>query len=68
MSHADVTQPTVAVGQQVLGLAVAALHHLLDHQTGEQLGQGEILAAELTGVIREGLAGQLVGGPHHPPW
>ena len=61
----DVAKPVIAVTQQRLGAAVTALHLLLDHQTGEQLTstssvesrQGEILAAELTGIHRKAFAG-----------
>ena len=64
----DVIAPVRAILPQRHHAAITFLLRLAEHQTGEELRTGEILATELAGVLLENGRRQRIGGIEHLPW
>ena len=66
--QADGRPPTGAVLQQGFDSQITLFLMFSQDQAGEQLGEGEVLAAELAAVLRQEQPGQFIGRNQHPPW
>jgi len=66
--EADIRAPVRAVLQQRHQTAITLPLMLTQHQAGEQLRPGEILAAELRLVFLHACRRQRIGGIQHRPW